>query len=114
LFDKRVIDSPDALASPSSAVPLAALFFLTARDSSAADPHIESLPPGAAVRQLLDHATPDPLGSAPAVPPGLQRAVGSLASQVKAIALTLPDRFDRLDEAAAALELYAADPKAIA
>jgi len=104
LFDKRVIDPADSLADPSVAVPLAALCFLTARDPSAADVRIERLPPSAAVRHLLEQATPDPLGSAPAVPPGLQRAIGGLATQVKAVALTLPDRFDRLDDSAAALE----------
>lgn len=112
LFDKRVIDSADSLADPSVAVPLAALFFLTARDPSAADIHIEPLPPSAAVRHLLEQATPDPLGSALAVPPGLQRAVGDLATQVQALALTLPDRFDRLDDAAAALEPLTANLKA--
>lgn len=112
LFDKRVIDSADALADPSAAVPLAALFFLTARDPSATDARIGQLSPSAAVRHLLEHATPDPLGSAPAVPPGLQRAVGGLATQVKAVALTLPDRFDRLDDSAAALEPFIFDREA--
>ncbi|HET9639683.1 MAG TPA: hypothetical protein VFP12_10785 [Allosphingosinicella sp.] len=114
LFDKRVIDPADALADPSAAVPLAALCFLTARDPSATDVRIERLVPSAAVRHLLDHATPDPLGSAPAVPPGLQRAVGGLATEVQAVALTLPDRFDRLDDAAEALEVLAATLKASA
>lgn len=112
LFDKRVIDPADALADPSAAVPLAALCFLTARDPSAVEARIERLPPSAAVRHLLEHATPDPLGNAPAVPPGLQRAVGGLAMQVKAVALTLPDRFDRLDDAAAALEPLTVNRKA--
>ena len=114
LFDKRVIDSADALAAPSAAVPLAALCFLTERDSSATDVRIERLPPSAAVRHLLEHATPDPLGSALAVPPALQPAVGGLATQVKAVALTLPDRFDRLDDSAAALEPLSANLKASA
>lgn len=109
LFDKRVIDSADALADLSAAVPLAALIFLTARDPSATDARIGQLSPSAAVRHLLEHATPDPLGSAPAVPPGLQRAVGGLATQVKAVALTVPDRFDRLDDSAAALETFTFD-----
>jgi hypothetical protein len=108
-FDKRVIDPADRLADPSAAVPLAALF-LTARDPTAADARIERLPPAASVRQLLRHATPDPLGTGPAVPPGLQRAVGGLATRVQAVMLTLPDRFDRLDGSAAALESFMADP----
>lgn len=112
LFDKRVIDSADALANPSVAVPIAAFFFLTARDSAAADARIERLPPSAAVRQLLEHATPDPLGSALPAPPAVQRAVGGLATRVKAVALTLPDRFDRLAEAAAALEPFLVDREA--
>ncbi len=114
LFDKRVIDSADVLADPSAAVPLATLFFLTARDPSAADARIGQLPPSAAVRHLLEHVTPDPLGSALAVSPGLQRAVGGLATQVKAVALTLPDRFDRLVDAAAALEPFTVDREACA
>ncbi len=109
-FDKRVIDS--VVVVPTAAVPLAALCFLTERDPASAEVRCERLPPSAAVRHLLDHATPDPLGSAPAVPPGLQRAVGRLATEVEAVALTLPDRFDRLDDSAAALEALAADPKA--
>ncbi|MEO7178534.1 MAG: hypothetical protein ABIW83_06805 [Allosphingosinicella sp.] len=103
-FDKRVIDPIDALADPLAAIPLAASFFLTARDPSAAAARIELLTPSAAVRRLLEHATPDPLGSAPAAPPGLQRAIGRLATEVKAAALTLPDRFDGLAEAVTAVE----------
>ena len=112
LFDKRVIDSADAVADPLVAVPLAALCFLTARDSSSADARIEPMPPSTTARHLLEHATPDPLGSALAFPPELQQAVGGLATQVKAVALTLPDRFDRLDDAAAALEALTANLKA--
>lgn len=111
-FDKRVIDPADALTAPSVAVPLAALFFLTERDSSAVNARIEPLPPSAAVRHLLEHATPDPLGSALSAPPALQRAIGGLATRVKAVALTLPDRFDRLAESAAALEPFVAGRKA--
>lgn len=110
LFDKRIIDSSEKLADASVAVPLAALCFLSARDPSAAEARIDRLPPPAAVRHLLDHATPDPLGAS--FSPMLQRAVGALASQIKAVALTLPDRFDRLEEAAAALEPLTANPKA--
>jgi hypothetical protein len=33
---------------------------------------------------------------------------------VEAVALTLPDRFDRLDDSASALARFAADPKAVA
>lgn len=102
LFDKRVLDSPESLAQPSVAVPLAALHFLTERDPSAADVRIEPLPLPAAVRHLLDHATPDPLGRP--LSPGMQRSVGGLAMRIKGSALTLPDRFDRLDAAAEALE----------
>ncbi|HEU0134271.1 MAG TPA: hypothetical protein VFR28_05570, partial [Allosphingosinicella sp.] len=111
-FDKRIIDPSDPLDQPSAAVPLAALCFLTARDPSADRLRLERLQPSAAVRRLLDHATPDPLGTAPAVPPALQRAVGGLATRVEAVALTLPDRFDRLDASAAALDSLAAEPKA--
>ncbi|MEA3011127.1 MAG: hypothetical protein QOJ91_2819 [Sphingomonadales bacterium] len=103
-FDKRVIDPVEALADPSAPVALAACFFLTARDPSAAAARIERLAAPAAVRRLLDHATPDPLGNAPAAPPALQRAIGRLASEVKAAMLTLPDRFDGLAEATAAVE----------
>jgi len=112
LFDKRVIGPAEALDDPGAAVPIAALFFLTARDSSAATPRIERLPPPAAVRHLLEHATPDPLGSALPVPPALQRAIGGLATQVKAVALTLPDRFDLLADSAAALESFIVDREA--
>jgi hypothetical protein len=112
LFDKRVIDSAEVLDDPGAAVPLAALFFLTARDPSAAAPRIERLPPPAAVRHLLEHATPDPLGIGPPVPPALQRAVGGLATQVKAVALTLPDRFDLLADSAAALAAFTLDREA--
>ncbi len=109
LFDKRVIDSVDGLAAPLVAVPLAALCFLTARDPSAADARIERLPPPAAVRHLLEHATRDPLcGTAP---PELQWTIGGLATQMQVVALTLPDRFGRLDDAAAALEPFTADLK---
>lgn len=110
LFDKRIIDSTETLADPSVAVPLAALCFLTARDPSAAEARIEWLPPPAAVRNLFEHATPDPLGSYAI--PALQRAVGGLATRVKAVAVTLPDRFDRIEEAAAALEPLTENPKA--
>lgn len=113
LFDKRVIDLADALADPSVAAPLAALCFLTARDPSAVDARIERLPPSGAVRHLLEHATPDPLGSAPASPP-LQRAIGGLATRVEAVALTLPDRFDRLADSAAILEPFVAGRKVFA
>jgi hypothetical protein len=112
LFDKRVIDPADSLAEPSVAVPVSALCFLNARDPSAAAARIERLPLPAGVRHLLEHATPDPLGSS--VSPGLQRGVGALATQVKSVCVTLPDRFDRLDEAAAALEALTADTKASA
>jgi len=114
LFDKRVIDPTDSLASPSVAVPLATLFFLTPRNPSAASVRIERLPPSAAVRHMLDHATPDPLGTAPAVPPVLQRAVGGLATQVEAVELTLPDRFYLLAGSAAALDSFIAGRKACA
>lgn len=110
LFDKRVIDPADALAEPAAAVPIAALCFLTARDPSADAARIEQLPLPAAVRHMLEHATPDPLGIP--VSPDLQRALGGLAMQVRSVAVTLPDRFDRLDEAAIALEALTADPKA--
>ena len=112
LFDKRVVEPAEALADPSIAMPLSTLCFLMARDPLAAGIRIEGLPPSAAVRHLLDHATPDPLGGAPAVPPALQRAVGGLAVGVRAVALTLPDRFDRLDSSAAALAPLAAGPVA--
>lgn len=111
-FDKRVIDPGDAPADVSAAVPLAALFFLTRRHASATSPRIERLPAGAAVRLLLEHATPDPLGGVPASP--LQRAIGGLATRMEALALTLPDRFDRLADAAAILEPFAAGRKAFA
>lgn len=112
LFDKRVIDPADSLAQPSAPVPVSALCFLTARDPSAGAARIGRLPLPAAVRHLLEHATPDPLGLP--VRPGLQRALGGLATQIGSVAVTLPDRFDRLDEAAAALEVLTADPKASA
>lgn len=114
LFDKRVIDPADPLDDPSAAVPLATLCFLAARDPAAAELRVERLPPAAAVRRLLDHATPHPLGSGPAVPPGLQPAVGALATRIGAVELTLPDRFDRLDDSAAALEPLGADPESAA
>jgi hypothetical protein len=103
-FDKRVIDPADGPEEPSGPVPLAACVFLTPRDAGAVVARVESLSPSAAVRHLLSHATPDPLGNAPAVPPRLQRALGGLATQVGAVALTLPDAFDRLAAAATALE----------
>lgn len=112
LFDKRVIDAAEMPGDPAAAVPLEALVFLTARDPSAAAARIGRLAPSAAVRSLLEHATPDPLGNAVAVPRDLQRAVGGLATQVEAAALTLPDRFDLLAECAAALEPFAAGRKA--
>ncbi|HYW14863.1 MAG TPA: hypothetical protein VE891_01735 [Allosphingosinicella sp.] len=113
-FDKRVIDPAEALADPSVAVPLATLCFLTARDPVAAGPRIEPLSQSATVRRLIEHATPDPLGRTMLVPAWLQRAVGGLTSHVKAVSLTLPDDFDRLDEAAEALEPLAADSKSSA
>lgn len=106
LFDKRVVDPADSIEDPSAAVPLEALIFLAARNPSATDARIERLPSSAAVRYLLQHATPDPLGRTPAVPPGLQRAVGGLATEVEAVALTLPDRFDRLAESAGVLKFF--------
>jgi hypothetical protein len=112
LFDKRVIETAQIPGDAGAAVPLAALVFLTARDPSAAAARIERLPPSAAVRSMLEHATPDPLRSAEAVPPDLQRAVGGLATRVEAVALTLPDRFDLLPGCAAALEPLAAARKA--
>ncbi len=113
-FDKRVIDPADALEAPMAAVPLAAAFFLTARDPLATALRMKRLAPAAAVRQWLDHATPDPLRAVPAVPPLLQRAVGDLATVVQALTLTLPDRFDRLADSAAALEPFTADREASA
>jgi hypothetical protein len=113
-FDKRVIDPAEALPDPLAAVPLASLFFLTARDPSAAAARIEPLRPFAAVRQLLEHATPDPLGSARAASPGLQRAIGGLVTRVEAVELTLPDRFDRLAGVAAGLDSLAAGREACA
>lgn len=113
-FDKRVIDSAGLPGDACAAVPLAAFCFLTARDPAAADIRIAPLLPAAAVRQLLEHATPDPLGSGPALPPALQRAVGGLAARVQAFSLTLPDGFDRLAGSAAKLGALIADVKASA
>jgi hypothetical protein len=106
-FDKRVIDAADAVANPLVATPLAALVFLGRRDPVADAPRIERLPPASAVRHLCEHATPDPVRSRPALPPILQRAIGGLAMQIEAVGLTLPDRFDRLAEAAATVERLA-------
>ena len=103
-FDKRLIETGDAPENPLAAVPLAALLFPTARDPAAETHRWTPLPPAAAVRQLLEHATPDPLGGALFVPPAVQRAIGGLPTQVQAVSLTLPDRFDRLAQAAAALD----------
>ena len=114
LYDKRVIEPAAALADASAAVPIASLCFLLARDPSATAARIERLPVLATVRYLLEHATPAPLGRDVAHPPWLQRAVGGLASRVDSVSLTLPDRFDRLDEAARALEPLVADPEASA
>ena len=103
-FDKRVIDAADAIADPLSAVPLTAMILLNARDPSAETLQVQALAPAVAIRHLFEHATPDPVGGGPALPPQLQHAVGGLAMQVPAVALTLPDSFDRLTGAAAALE----------
>lgn len=103
-FDKRVIDSAAALANPLAALPLAMLVFLNPRDALAEAVRIDRLPPYATVRNLFEHATPDPAGGGPALPPGLQRAIGGLAMQVEGVGLTLPDRFDRLADAAITLD----------
>ncbi|HYJ84329.1 MAG TPA: hypothetical protein VEW26_15965 [Allosphingosinicella sp.] len=113
-FDKRVLDAADLDGHPASAVPLAGLFFLSERNPSASALRIERLPPSAAVRLLLEHATPDPLRTGPNLAPTLQRAVGALATEVEVAALTLPDRFDRLADSAAALESLVAKPEASA
>lgn len=113
-FDKRVIDAVDTLDEPAAAIPLAAFFFLNPRDPSAAAARAMAAPPSAAVRQLLQHATPDPLGNTLAAPPSLQRAIGGLATRVKAVALTLPDRFDGLADAAANIETFIAGRKSFA
>lgn len=102
-FDKRVIDAADAIPEPDVAVPLAALCFLTPRDpASDAVRHVELSMPTAA-RHLIEHSTPDPLDGRVSGTPALQRAIGALATQVQAFALTLPDRFDRLDQATSVL-----------
>lgn len=112
LFDKRVIEPAEPAGDPGAAVPLAALVFLTARDPSAAAARIERLSRAAAVRSLLEHATPDPLEGRVTLAPGLQRAVGGLATQVESVALTLPDRFDLMAGGAALLEPFADAPGA--
>lgn len=113
-FDKRVIDAERPLADPRAPMPLAAVFFLTARDPSAAGLRGARLSPPAAVRRLLEHATPDPLGGSPAAPPPLQRAIGALASRLAAFDLTLPDRFDRLAHSADGLDRLAEARMAVA
>jgi hypothetical protein len=114
LFDKRVVEPARALVDPSAAVPLAALCFLTERDPLAATVRIERLAALGTVRHLFEHATPDPLGRGAPAPLWLQRAVGGLTSKVKAFELTLPDRFDRLDESAGALGPLVGDAEASA
>jgi hypothetical protein len=109
LFDKRVIDAADRSLETSAPVPLAALLFLGARDASAEAARAVPAPPPLAVRQLFEHATPDPLTTAVTADPAMQRAVGGLAGRVRALALTLPDNFDRLAEAARSLGRMALD-----
>ncbi len=111
MFDKRVIDLSEAPGQPKQAVPIAGVFILSARELSLSETRIEPLSPSAAVRHLLHHVTPDPLQSVPGAPPRLQRAIGDLACRANAAAVTLPDRFDRLDQAITALESYLADGK---
>ena len=114
LFDKRIIDAPSFPDDPKAAIPLAALCLLTARHPSAPAVQITALRPFPAVRGLIEHATRDPIGDVPALPPALQNVVGELATSVRTVAVTLPDRFDRLVEAETALSELIADRRASA
>lgn len=113
-FDKRVIDAADAIPASDDAIPLAALCFLKPRESGSDAVRHAALSMPQAACHLIQHCTPDPLDGRAAGTPAIQRSIGALATHVEAVALTLPDRFDRLDLAASVLASIAFDANSCA
>jgi len=103
LFDKVVV-APLGPPPPATAVPLAAILFLTPRDPNRSSPLMHRIGPIAGIRLLVEHATPDPVAPGSAPPLKIQREIGHIASGVPLAKLTLPDRLDLLSHAATSLE----------
>ena len=106
--DKLILDPQVDLPPGLNSLPLKVAFLLGARHGGGGGLDHRTAAPIAAVRGLLQHATPDPLDPAGAPPAVVQKAIGGLVRRVPVIELALPDRLTALAEAAGAVEAVAA------
>jgi len=106
--DKLILGPPGDLPPRLDSARLDAIFVLGPRGAAAAGLEHRIAPAVAAVRALLEHATPDPLDPRGTPPPAVQQAIGGLVRRVPVVQLALPDRLTALADAAEAVEMVAA------
>lgn len=105
--EKRLFATPDDGLDMMTRAPIGAVWLMQPRSDERDSAKVETLQGGGAVLTLLANGTPDPVDPGAMPRPALVRAVQGLIRQATVSRITMPDRLDRLIDAAAGLVLAA-------